>query len=66
MDGIGAIWVRIARFRFSGVRRAARSAPPAARAQREAIYRLRYDTYVEKMNCYRSIADHYGRPSCER
>ena len=30
-------------------------------AQREAIYRLRYDIYVEEMNRYWSIADHENR-----
>ena len=30
-------------------------------AQREAIYRLRYDIYVEEMNRYGSIADHKNR-----
>ncbi len=32
-------------------------------AQPEAIYRLRDDIYVEKMNRYGSIADHENRPS---
>ena len=30
-------------------------------AQREAIYRLRYDIYVEEMNRYGAIADHQNR-----
>lgn len=35
--------------------------PATSEADREAIYRLRYDIYVEEMNRYGSIADHHGR-----
>jgi hypothetical protein len=30
-------------------------------AQREAVYRFRYDIYVEEMGRYRDVADHEGR-----
>ena len=32
--------------------------PAESEADREAIYRLRYDVYVEEMGRYRSVADH--------
>ena len=35
--------------------------PATSEADREAVYRLRYEIYVEEMNRYGSIADHDGR-----
>jgi hypothetical protein len=33
--------------------------------EREAVYRLRYDVYVEEMDRYRGVADHERRMLCE-